>query len=96
MHNHENGSGRSMMWMMVLCCALPFLAIVFWGVGGRVSGLSPWATWVGIIIMIAVHLFMMSGMHRHSEGDASKETDETTKKSDNKDSKSHPGGGCCH
>ena len=72
-HNHDDSGMKSMMWMMVLCCALPLLFIVFFGAGGRALGASTWVIIGGIIVMVGIHWFMMRG---HGKSDHSEITDQ--------------------
>ena len=70
MHNHDNnGKGmKSMMWMMVICCAVPLLLIVFLGAGGKALGAPTWVVLGGIAVMVVAHFFMMGKSHKqHNE-----------------------------
>ena len=85
--NNNNGfGGKGMMWMMVLCCALPFLLILTVGAGGRALGASNWIILGAVVVMAAVHLYMMWKSH--------KSKDNPDNSSDKKDEpKKHD---CCH
>ena len=90
MHNNHNdnkqGSGNGMMWMMVLCCAIPLVFILLFGTGGKALGAPTWIVFGGIAVMIIAHFFMMGKSRGHS-GDKNK---------DDKENKTHSGHGCCH
>ena len=60
MHDH-NGKGNSgMMWMMVICCVMPLVALFF--VGGKIStGGYFWPVLIGIFVI--VHIWMMFRGH---------------------------------
>ena len=60
---HDNG----MMWMMVLCCALPLVLIFVFGAGGRALGAPTWLILGGIGVMTLLHFFMMCKSHKHSD-----------------------------
>ena len=98
MYDHEkDGKGMgSMMWMMI-CCALPLVLILIFGIGGKASGASSWVIFGGVAVMILAHLFMMRG-HGHSNEEKDKQgvVGEDDKNKDDKDHKNHSGGGCCH
>lgn len=97
MHNHDNdGKGmKSMMWMMVICCTVPLLLIVLFGLGGKTSGAPTWVVISGITAMVIAHLFMMGKSHKHSDKEQAI-PDGEDKNKDNKDDKNHSGHGCCH
>ena len=58
-HNDKDGGHKGMMWMMLICCTLPFV-VLFFG-GGLGSGyLIP----ILIVTLILVHLWMMSRKHK--------------------------------
>lgn len=68
MHDHDNndkGMG-SMMWIMIICCAIPILLVVLFGLGGKAVGASSWVIFGGVAVMILAHFFMMSKSHKHS------------------------------
>ena len=100
MHNHdEDKQSQWTMWAMVLCCALPLLLIlIFFGVGGKASGSSMGVIWGGIVVMAALHLFMMFVMGKsHKHSDEEHETADGEDKSKGaKDNSAHSGHGCCH
>ena len=84
MHNHDEKSGNGMMWMMVVCCALP-LVFVFLGGGALFAGGSAifaggyfWPVLIGIGAL--AWGWMMFRGHRRNKTDGSKKDD-------------HP---CCH
>ncbi|MFA5773543.1 MAG: hypothetical protein WC908_02620 [Candidatus Paceibacterota bacterium] len=69
MHNHENKQGRGIMWMMMICCVVPIVLLLVFGVGNSASnigGNSKWIIWIVIAIMIGSHLFMMRKPHKNS------------------------------
>ena len=75
-----------MMWMMVLCCALPFVLIIFLGAGGKAVGASTWVIFGGIVVMILAHFFMMGRPHKHLDEKYGKQG-MTDKGDKNKDSR---------
>ena len=95
MHNHEGKDGSWMMWVMMICCAIPLLLIVLFGFGGKAFGAPTWVVVGGIAVMVIAHFFMMSRTHKHSDEKKSI-TDGETENKDRKDKKDHPGHGCCH
>ncbi len=92
MHNHDGKDGSWMMWVMMICCAVPLLLIVLFGLGGKAFGAPTWVVVGGIALMMLAHFFMMGRSHKHSDDEQSG-TDGDVK---NKDSKDHSGHGCCH
>lgn len=94
MHNHDNkqGGGNGMMWMMVLCCAIPLFLILVVGAGGKALGAPTWFVLGGIAGMVITHFFMMGKSHKHSDEDH-EISGEGNK--DSKDNKTHSGHGCC-
>lgn len=93
MHDHNNKENSWMMWAMMICCALPFFLILIIGERGKELGTSAWIIFGGVAIMVIIHIFMMSRLHKHHD-----EEDNMTKaqNKDNKDNKTHSGHGCCH
>lgn len=55
MHNHNEGSGKSMMWMMLPCLLL--LAVVIFGGSGLFSSKYIWLIMLGVCVV--PHLWMM-------------------------------------
>lgn len=82
-----------MMWAMMICCAVPFLLIVLFGLGGKTLGAPTWIVIGGVAVMMIAHFFMMGRSHKHSDEDQT--ADEEDKNKDGKD-KDHSGHGCCH
>lgn len=98
MHDHRNNNGegmKSMMWMMVICCAVSILLIVLFGLGGKAFGSPTWIVLGGVAVMILAHFFMMGRSHKHSDEEKSVTSGESENK-DGKDKKDHSGHGCCH
>lgn len=94
MHDHDNndkGMG-SMTWMMVICCAVPLVLVLIFGLGGKALGASSWVIFGGVAVMILAHFFMMRG-HGHSNEEHKMNEGEDK---NNKDHKNHSGHGCCH
>jgi fatty acid desaturase len=91
MHNHDEKNDNWMMWVMMLCCAVPLLLIVFFGLGGKALGAPTWVVLGGIAVMVIAHFFMMGKSHNHSDEEQS-----AIGEGKNKDSKDHSGHGCCH
>lgn len=93
MHNHNHDKGDSwMMWVMMICCAVPLLLIILFGLGGKAFGAPTWIVIGGIAVMVIAHFFMMGRSHKHSD----EEKTITDGEDENKDSKDHSGHGCCH
>ena len=93
MHNHEkDGKGMgSMMWMMVICCAIPLVLILLFGLGGKAVGFSTWVIFGGVAVMMLAHFFIMGKSHKHSD-----EKQGLNDEDKNKDNKNNSGHGCCH
>lgn len=92
-----------MMWMMLICCALPLLFIVFLGAGGKALGAPTWIVLGVVAAMMVAHFFMMRAMHKGSDEEHETTDGEDTKKDvsapsaeADKDDKKHSGRGCCH
>jgi len=97
MHTHDDqkGHGFKMMWMMLICCALPLVLIFLTGAGGKALGAPAWIM-VGVVAaMVVAHFFMMGRSHKHSDGEQSGADGEGENK-DSKNSKTHSSHGCCH
>ena len=96
MHDHDGKSNKSMMWMMVICCAVPLLLIALFGFGGKAFGASTWVIFGGVAAMVLAH-FLMMGRHKHG-GDTDEKHEMTggDKNKDSKNDKNHSGHGCCH
>ena len=62
-NNNENKQSSLMMWVMMLCCALPLISIALFGAGGGALGIPTWVIVGGVIVMIAVHFFTMRSSH---------------------------------
>ena len=96
MHSHDdNRQGNGMMWMMVLCCAIPLVLVLIFGAGGKALGAPTWIVFGGIVVMIIAHFFMMGKSHKHSDEDH-EVTNTDDKNKDDKNNKTHSGHGCCH
>lgn len=95
MHNHDEKDGNWMMWVMMICCAVPLLLIVLFGLGGKAFGAPTWIVIGGIAVMVIAHFFMMGRSHKHSNEEKSV-TDGEGENKDSKDKKDHSGHGCCH
>ena len=97
MHTHDDqkGHGFKMMWMMLICCALPLVLIFLTGAGGKALGAPAWIM-VGVVAaMVVAHFFMMGKSRKHSdEGHGIVETGDVN--ADNKDGTTHSSHGCCH
>jgi len=91
MHNHNGKRDNSMMWMMMLCCALPLVFLLFAGSTVFSGGyLLP----IIIGVFVVAHIWMMFRGHGGHGG-----TDENGKTDDGKDPETkdgHKKGGCCH
>ena len=64
-HNHESGHGSSMMWMMIACCAVPILAILFLSGGiAAFGGTSLFLPLIALVLLVACVVMMIR--HRKS------------------------------
>ena len=91
MHNHNGKGDNSMMWMMVLCCAVPIILLLFAG-STVFSGGYFWPILIGVFV--AAHIWMMfrgHGKHGGTDGDEKADGGEEPKTKDE-----HKKGGCCH
>jgi high-affinity Fe2+/Pb2+ permease len=95
MHNHDGKDGSWMMWVMMICCAVPLLFIVLFGLGGKALGAPTWIVIGGIAVMVIAHFFMMGKSHKHSD-DEQTTTEGEDKNKDSTDKKDHSSHGCCH
>ena len=95
MHNHDGKDGNWMMWVMMVCCAVPLLLIVLFGLGGKAFGASTWVVIGGIAVMVIAHFFIMGRSHKHSDEEKLVTGGEDENKG-SKDKKDHSGHGCCH
>ncbi len=90
MHDHDNNKGMgSMMWMMVVCCAIPLVLILVLGVGSRASGTPSWVVFSGVAVMLFAHFFMMRRSHKHSN------EEHKMIEGEDKNNKNHSDHGCC-
>lgn len=90
MHNHDGKDGNWMMWAMMICCAVPLLLLVLFGLGGKALGAPTWIILGGVAVMVIAHFFMMGRSHKHSD------EEQSTANKEDKNSKDHSGHGCCH
>ena len=95
MHNHNGKDGNWMMWLMMICCTVPLVLIVLFGLGGKAFGAPTWVVIGGITVMVIAHFFMMGRSHKHSDEEKSI-TDGEVENKDSKNKKDHSGHGCCH
>lgn len=63
MHNHNGKDGNWMMWVMMICCAVPLLIVLF-GLGGKAFGAPTWIVLGGVAVMLIAHFWMMSKKHK--------------------------------
>lgn len=94
MHDHDNkdkGMG-SMMWMMIICCAVPLVLILLFGLGGKSLGGPNWIVFGGVAVMLLVHFFMMRGHGHSNEGHDKQGIADGEDKKD----KNHSNHGSCH
>ena len=90
MHNHNGKGDSSMMWMMVLCCALPLIFLLF---AGSTVFSGGYIKYVLFGALAAAFLWMMwRGHGKHGGASGSEKADE--KESEKKDE--HKKGSCCH
>lgn len=92
MHNHDGKKDNWMMWMMI-CCAVPLLLIVLFGLGGKAFGTPTWIILGGIAVMVIAHFFMMRKSHKHSDEEKPADGEDKSKDGEHKD---HSGHGRCH
>lgn len=86
MHDHNDKNGKqnsSMMWMMLIC-AIPLVALLFFG-GWSLRG-GPWFFPVAIGVFVLAHIWMMFKGHGSHSDEGSEEARKGQKKHD----------GCCH
>ncbi|KKS77542.1 MAG: hypothetical protein UV88_C0003G0006 [Parcubacteria group bacterium GW2011_GWA1_43_21] len=76
MPNHdENKNFSRLMWLMMLCCALPFLFIILFGAGGQILETPIWFIFGGMAIMMIIHFLMMKKTHKNSDGEDKNHSD---------------------
>lgn len=80
------------MWAMMICCAVPLLLIVLFGLGGKALGAPTWIVLGGIAVMVIARFFMMGRSHKHSDKDQSTDGEDKNKDDKGKDNSGH---GCC-
>lgn len=88
MHNHDGKEGGLMTWAMIICCAVPLLLIILFGIGGKSVGAPIWVVIGGIAVMIITYFFMLGRSHKYSDKEKSSEGE--------RKAKDHSGHGCCH
>ncbi len=95
MHNHNPDKDDSwMMWMMVICCAIPLILLLILGFGGKNLGASNWLVLGGVGLMVLFHFLIMGKSHKsHRRENEEINSSSTGKATDNKD---HSGHSCCH
>ena len=93
MHHHDQKNDNWMVWVIMICCAVPLLLIVLFGLGGKAFGAPTWIIIGWIAIMVIAHFFMMGKSHKHSDEE---QTDDGESKSKDGEHKDHSGHGCCH
>lgn len=81
------------MRMMIICCAVPLLLIILFGLGGKALGTQTWIIVGGIAIMVIAHFFMMGKSRKHA--DEEQVDGEKDKSKDGKNNKDHSSHGCC-
>ncbi len=81
-----------MMWVMMICCAVPLLLIVLFGLGGKALGAPTWIILGVIAVMVIFHFVSMGRSHKNSDEEQPAEGEQK----DGKDHKDHSGHGCCH
>lgn len=96
MHNHGDNDGgmKGMMWMMIICCAVPLILIFVLGAGGTIAGAPSWLIIGGVVVMLLAHFFMMGKSHtphRPSE----EEKNSIDKEGKDEKEKDNSGHGCC-
>ena len=70
MHNHDDKKG--MMWMMLICCATPFVLLLF---ASNMPFLSGYIRYLLIGVLAAACLWMM--FRRHGEDDTKGSSDQS-------------------
>lgn len=66
MHDHDGKDDSWMMWIMMLCCAVPLLLVILFGLGGRALGTPTWVLLGGVAVMVLAHFFVMNRSPKHS------------------------------
>lgn len=83
MHNNDNHNS-SMMWMMVLCCALPIVFLALFS--SKPIGTSAWIILGAMAAFLIIHFWLMKKSH-----------DNPVKLKNNKSgTKSNSRHNCCH
>ena len=95
MHNHNNSNDnghKGMMWMMIICCLVPF-ALLFL-LGSKVSlGGNLWPVFIGVFLV--AHIWMMFRGHGgHGDTDIEEENDNTLAQPSSKSDEHKHSGGC--
>jgi hypothetical protein len=65
-YNNNDESMKSMIWMMVICCAVPLVLILLFGAGAKVLGAPKWVVLGGIAVMVVAHFLVMGKSREHS------------------------------
>jgi len=91
MHNHNGKGDNSMMWMMVLCCAMPFIFLLFAGSSVSAGGYLKYVIIGGLAAACIWMMFKGHGGHgnSHEENKTGASGEPETK-----DTNKHKG--CCH
>jgi len=94
MHNHNNpndNAHKGMMWMMIICCLVPFVLLFL--LGSKVSlGGNLWPILIGVFLV--AHIWMMFRGHGRHGGVEKKDGDDLSETSNKSDDHKHSGG--CH
>ncbi len=91
MHNHNGKGDNSMMWMMVLCCALPLVFLLFAGSSAFAGGYLKYVLFGALAAVFLWMIWRGHGGHSdpHEDHKASASGGPETK-----DTNKHKG--CCH
>ena len=94
MHNHNGKGDNSMMWMMVLCCALPLIFLLFAGSTVFSGGYIQYVILGGLA---AACFWMMFKGHGGHGGNSDTDTEgKTNAVEESKTKDKHKKGSCCH
>lgn len=82
-NQNSSDHGSKMMWLMILCCALPI--VIFGLFGGQAIGAPTWLIFAVLAALLVVHLWSMKKSGHHP----------APPENDKKSADSHSHHGCC-
>ena len=80
-----------MMWMMMLCCALPLVFLLFAGSSVFAGGYLKYVIIGGLAVACIAMMFMGHGRHGGTDGD-----EKAGEGGESKTKDEHKKGSCCH